>query len=430
MDAEILFPALCEASVGKLSPEEFQKKLYAWFEEKGLVADLRCYLRVLMINKLRNASKFERKTNFSLKKQALSLVIAEHLLREGCHYTLSIFSTEVPSVATQIPFSLFETHYNRDNDYKFDEDSVMNLLQLLGVRKNSDNGVRISSLYFRNFGSLLNCFINTPYPVENLENDEFRGDFNDLNRILNIFGVPLNTVKELWDKIRIGFRQEEEKTNLLLKNTIEEMRNKIAHRENQMRELIDEVKILKDKNGNLKEELKSTKKQITQIMTHESALNAKEEFLKSKLDEISKLEHKDPICPLQHCTDSCKINEELINENSRLKEMEKNKNIEHERMQSRINLLEKDLESAQVKIQFLNTCLLHSSQMNLQSSKIIIQYLYSEIIFFLDDSVEISEESSDHLTDEVLKQVRLKLQRLEQESLKLDLKFRNLQIKS
>jgi hypothetical protein len=182
-------PALLKTPTTQMSSKEFQRMLYTWFEEKGLVSDLRSYLRVLMIKELRNTTvgKIDHnKANFSLSKQAFSLVIAEHLLREGCHYTLSIFSTEVPGVASQLPFSLFEAHCH-DETWRFDQDSLLNVLELIGISKTSTESLRIAGHYFRNQGSLLNCLVNSKIDTVEVSNVDNGGDY--LGTVLRVLGV-------------------------------------------------------------------------------------------------------------------------------------------------------------------------------------------------------------------------------------------------
>lgn len=42
-----------EKILGNMTTDEFQSKLYVWFEEKGVLSDLRTHLRHQMINALK-----------------------------------------------------------------------------------------------------------------------------------------------------------------------------------------------------------------------------------------------------------------------------------------------------------------------------------------------------------------------------------------
>lgn len=85
--------------VKELTSEQFQEELNRWFQDRGIIADLRSHLRHLMITALQNTQiglKPMYKT--SPKSQALDLLLAEYLLSRGCHYTLSVFTSEVPTL--------------------------------------------------------------------------------------------------------------------------------------------------------------------------------------------------------------------------------------------------------------------------------------------------------------------------------------------
>ncbi|RZC34548.1 MLP1-like, partial [Asbolus verrucosus] len=433
MENENISPALYETPPSQMTSQEFQRMLYTWFEEKGLVADLRSYLRVLMINKLRNTTvgKIDHnKTNFSLPKQAFSLVIAEHLLREGCHYTLSIFSTEVPGVANQLPFSLFEAHCQKESDtWRFDQDSVLNVLELVGISKNSNESLRIAALYFRNYGSLLSCMISSKTAdgardskIDSKNNEDI-GDY--LNRVLSVMGVPTNIIDEVGKRLQQNITQERERNTSLIQGhfgkIIEELKMQLEAKDNHIKQLVDEHVVQKKDNKKLRSDLKDTRKRLNQMILQEKSVKMKEEQIREQLEELGKLQqglkesfHKDKEkilepCAQKHCTQSCQNNlllrEELQKEILQMQETDKNKTVEIERLNAKVNSLLRSLQNSQIKIEFLNSCLLRSNQINMDQGE---------------EPRVLSDETSESLTEEVLKEVRSKLLELERESDELD----------
>lgn len=363
-----IFPALFPTSTTQMSAKEFQRTLYTWLEEKGLVHDLRSYLRVLMINQLRSTriGKIDQKPNFSLSKQAFSLVIAEHLLHEGCHYTLSIFSTEVPGVASQIPFSLFEAHSDCDK-WRFDEESLTNVLELIGISKGSSESLRISALYFRNSESLLSCLVATKAAevkeIGQIDNEDYLG------KVLSVLGVPLKMAGDIKNRV------EEDLVHYVRET--EAFRLELNQRNQEIQRLINCQIEQKRVNKKLKIELKEARRKLAQAVLHEENLNLRERKIQEKLDEVKRLQKgfektltkdKVQICDLKHCTETCQKNlvltEELRKEISNLVEMNRSKTNEIDRLTSKITQLNKDLTNSRLNIDFLNSCLLRCNQLN------------------------------------------------------------------
>lgn len=82
-----------------LSQAQFQEELDRWFQRRGIISDLRSHLRHLMVMALQNTQIGPKSSDESSPKaQALNLLVAEYLLRHKCHYTLSVFTSEVPAL--------------------------------------------------------------------------------------------------------------------------------------------------------------------------------------------------------------------------------------------------------------------------------------------------------------------------------------------
>lgn len=346
------------ADSSQMTSQEFQQMLYTWCEEKGLVSDLRSYLRVLMIKKLRNTAMGRldsTRTNVSLSRQALHLVIGEHLLREGCHYTLSIFSTEVPGIASYLPFSLFEAHRQEDS-WRFDKDCVLNVLELIGISKTSTESLRILGLYLKNFGSLLDCLISAKsVEAENKNYDIVRsprtGNITQyIENILENLGLPQKLVDEVKNNMIESLEVEkhnvktEEKQHYM--KIINNHKKSIDEKDQQLKILIQEQLEQKTSNKKLKNEMKEARQRLNQTTLKEQSLKMKEKQIENKLDEISQLgrrlkeSYEMKKCTEKHCGEQCeailKLNEQNLKEIETMRINDHSKTLEMKRLNDKM----------------------------------------------------------------------------------------------
>lgn len=144
-----------EKSLKGLSPQEFQQMLSAWFQEKGIVQDMKSYLKFQMVNVLKNTviGKNIKKGSvqtFTLAQQASHLIVAEYLMYHGCHFALSLFCTEV-NLSTILPeLKLFFEGENVSKDAfrQFDKENLIHILEIIGISKGSQYFSNIVNEYF------------------------------------------------------------------------------------------------------------------------------------------------------------------------------------------------------------------------------------------------------------------------------------------
>lgn len=171
-----------DATTKELSAEGFRNLLSSWFEEKGIVSDLKSHVRYRMINILKNTAigrdivrKSLQKT--SLSRQAVNLIVAEYLMQNHYHYTLSIFNTEA-GLTDIFPVS---GEFNDSNPAKFDPDNVRNIMELIGISKmNILSNELLSSYYTDQDASILSSLVTllhrlTDKRCEMLDNDQYPG---------------------------------------------------------------------------------------------------------------------------------------------------------------------------------------------------------------------------------------------------------------
>lgn len=167
LDNEHIAPAIKQNETelnNPLSSQEFQTTLYYWFNQKGIVSNMRSYLRMKMINALKQTTigeSLKNNNNVNMEDQALNVLIADYLFQHGYDYSLSVFSTEVPikTLVSEFCFFLFnkeKTQYR----HKIDEENAMSVIELLGINGNSEVAREILKTY-KQFekGSLLLCIL-------------------------------------------------------------------------------------------------------------------------------------------------------------------------------------------------------------------------------------------------------------------------------
>ncbi|XP_067000359.2 centriole and centriolar satellite protein ofd1 isoform X2 [Anabrus simplex] len=157
----------------ELSAEEFQKKLLDWFEDRGILSELRSHLRHQMVAALKD-TKLGTQTmgNFrqagSPKLQAINLLVAEFLLQQEYHYTLSVFTSEVPLLRNLPEFTAplqssvkgLSTSFGNKGYPRFQQRDVHDILEAVGLSPNSEEGAVAYRLYENSREEpLLNCII-------------------------------------------------------------------------------------------------------------------------------------------------------------------------------------------------------------------------------------------------------------------------------
>lgn len=213
-----LKPALNIKTDGKteLSPQEFQRQLYSWFEDRGLLAELRAHLRLQMINILKSTGigKNTIKQGISPKLQALNMLIAEFFLHQEYHYSLCVFTTEVPlvNIFADMPNCLINKSSPelKPIKWRFTEKDMWDLLETLGITQNTDEGNHIKKLYYDSDESLLTSLIRMLYKMKIVKEESSNKlpANENLNTSINVikdgsFDVIYQNIGELLAKFRI-----------------------------------------------------------------------------------------------------------------------------------------------------------------------------------------------------------------------------------
>ncbi|XP_052131388.1 uncharacterized protein LOC113215442 [Frankliniella occidentalis] len=146
-----------------ISSKEFQRQLFDWFEKRGLLSELRTFMRHRMISALYSNDapcpglRFSSDTSVSPTLQALLLLIVEFLVKQEYHYTMSIFVAEAPLIASFPKFSGYVSYMPQYDTLKsgsefprYTEKDVQDIMEVFGISAGSEGMDHILRLYFNN----------------------------------------------------------------------------------------------------------------------------------------------------------------------------------------------------------------------------------------------------------------------------------------
>ncbi|KAK4887666.1 hypothetical protein RN001_003937 [Aquatica leii] len=306
----------------ELSSEEFQKYLYGWFQDRGLLTELRAHLRKQMVNVLKDSAMghtvaTQQKQSLSPKVQGINLLIGEFLLYHNYYYSLSVFSTEVPAISVLPEFPLGVNNEWKTKKWRFMEKDMWDLLETLGIARESDFGEKVYQSYYKTdteplLTSIINCIklTNKGLPpnrsCENLfecstyeEWIKTVGEllqFNNistpnikdiLNTIVNLVETERKRIKKeavddlLQHRIKLEEeftkRYEEQKKKLkLVTNSLEMEKTKVLNEQTRKQKEVDQFSVKVLKHQNLLQDRYHT------LIVRERDVNKKEYNLKQK----------------------------------------------------------------------------------------------------------------------------------------------------
>ncbi|CAH1104124.1 unnamed protein product [Psylliodes chrysocephalus] len=442
-----------EAAIPMLSPstnissQEFQSLLTSWYEEKGILSQLRAQLRFKMINVLKNTAigrditKKTSQTSISLSKQAINLIVAEFLMKNNFDYSLSIFNTEAGLSSMYIDNLVNESG---KQSLHFDKENIVNILELIGINKTTYLCEDILNIYYDNDENipLLSCLINMlSIPIEpNEEPPDLKPktyidlrhetDFiREVGTVLLDSHISIDKVicvieiiKNLHNKEIKRLEDNCTKTVEKLKNVLSTKDKQIEHMEKKKR--MAEIKLLKiigDYNS-LKHHMKNVIKD--RLLKEQEIKNLKN---KSKTDDSKPEKNSDICCNLDHCDNTCKENKQMLiqlqSDNQELYKKNAEQKEEITDLQKKYNELLHDFHFLQKKVSLLNLKVNEDrpvSHLNLNTKEIDIKYPNKEHSY---KQMEITD-SSDSITEEVIRQAWLRLEQLEKESKEIEEQYK------
>lgn len=343
MSEENIKPAIIPATtqeVGEMSAEEFQRTLLRWFEEHGVVSELRTHLRRNMVDILHNTplgqSVSQRRTPISSKDQVINLLIAEFLMRNKYQFSLSVFSSEVPLSNVLPQYLSNSSHMNPnltvpsstiENDSSlrptFTDNYFWEILDTLGFARDSIYTQKLHEFYFnhetndsllvgmlrllasicnvRNKSGPFRCNRNSGLTAEFMESD-IEPWLKDIYNLLIHFEVPDSIIqnlhghlKSVFDKEHAKIRSEEStKFNLMhsqIQSDFQTREAEICRMINEMentfykekRKLVAQVEEEQEKLSKMQ---KTVQKKSTELDDRLESVRRKEQLLQERENEV------------------------------------------------------------------------------------------------------------------------------------------------
>ena len=138
--------------------QEYLSSMYKWFEECGVISNIRTHLRQNLISALRSKELlFKTDGPKSAKQYVYDLLVAEYLFNHNYAYTLSVFASEAPLL---INFSNKTVQTSGEaSKEKLQSDYILHALETLGINPHDAKGRYVMSQYIENDVPLLLCVL-------------------------------------------------------------------------------------------------------------------------------------------------------------------------------------------------------------------------------------------------------------------------------
>lgn len=369
---ENINPAINEPGPTEMSAEEFKRNLITWFEDRGLLSDLRAHLRKQMIGIIKDTTlgqTMKVETKISPKSHVINILIAEFLLKNKYHYSLSVFSTEVPFFVLP-EFSL----------KSFSPQNFYDIMEALGISAESVESRRLHETYFQeNEQSLLGCILRLMSKIsKNKILDDGQGTSDDFGKMeawikevhmtLKRYGVSESMIVPIREQLRMIFENEmirvktEEVKKYHVKQSV--IDKSLENRESDIKKLISQMEnaYLQEKkkiseewakeHENVEKLKRNLRQRKIEFETKNNLIVKKEEVIKQHEKEVEdQLEIlKSRMRVMQNVYDS------IIEENrkiSEVKDIRKSPNSEdvYDRLHNEYTILRDEIQSTKTIIE-------------------------------------------------------------------------------
>ncbi|XP_003426364.1 uncharacterized protein LOC100679451 [Nasonia vitripennis] len=152
---------------------DYYSTVYSWFDKCGIISNIQTHLRQNLVNALKNrdlAQKFDKTAPKSAKQYVYDLLIAEYLWNRNYAYTLSVLASEAPLL---INFNKHvkqsggsESTSSSGSKQKLQSDYVCHTLETLGIEPTKAKGQSIIKEYENSDLPLLLCILQWTKTVE------------------------------------------------------------------------------------------------------------------------------------------------------------------------------------------------------------------------------------------------------------------------
>ncbi|XP_043491549.1 spindle pole body component 110-like isoform X2 [Polistes fuscatus] len=419
---------------------KYSDTVYTWFDRCGIISNIRTNLRRNLVNALKYKD-LSLKDYCSKPKPAKQYVfdflVAEYLFNSNYAYTLSVFASEAPLLIqfdNHVPDSYDEK--KTQNKQKLQKDYIYHTLETLGIQPSDPEGQYIMSEYVDNDAPLLLCilkcisvctlnFNKVPSFKKSIMTSTKETQTDTSLRISTDIEKLRSIKKKIFRQKQIFDMQLKEK-EIGLKNravVIEEQLTSLNEKLEKAQELMRMVTLKEQQlnEKNQKEEQHLFQKEIELSFKHNALLleseriQKKQDMYESYKRDLEKL-HEELTVTKKAFSSNCNLRDTGIQTSSSNDLGDKNKDVQfHGEKKELVKLL----HDQQLKIDELTQYAIqlsrrfeeiHQSRSTLIEDPMITKKaLYTNTI--------VSESSS---TEDILQDAKLRLKRLEEESIKAD----------
>ncbi|XP_078040932.1 uncharacterized protein LOC144472095 [Augochlora pura] len=417
--------------------QECNTSMYNWFEKSGMIANIRTHLRQNLINALRNKDLNLKTDNPKSAKQYIyDLLIAEYLFNHNYAYTLSVFASEAPLLINFANKTVQRPDENEEGTTeKLQNDYIFHALETLGINPHDRKGQYVLSQYIESDMPLLLCILkcitmfsyNMHNSIPMKENVALCNESTQTKFSWVSYNSHIEKLLSLKKKVSLHKQMVNNKLHkremmlkeqaLLTQRNIEVLNTKLHQVQNAVHSMS-----LKEKD--LKKERQSNEQKIQQkemeVALKERLLLQEENRLRREQNDRMKLEED-----IKQLQEHKKIAEMTASRRVQSIEVQTDFAIESS-LEDKIKVLTKEKEELNALIQDQQLRIEQITQRALQLSRQIegIRVLRPtiEVPTQTNGNTVISECSS---TEDILQDAKLRLKRLEEESMKADQYYYN-----
>ncbi|XP_033330321.2 uncharacterized protein LOC117222631 [Megalopta genalis] len=417
--------------------QECNTSMYNWFEKSGMIANIRTHLRQNLINALRNKD-LNLKTDHpkSAKQYIYDLLIAEYLFNHNYAYTLSVFASEAPLLINFTNKTVQRPDENEERTTeKLQNDYVFHALETLGINPHDTKGQYVLSQYIESDMPLLLCILkcitmfsyNMHNSVPMKENVALCNESTQTTFSWVSYNSHIEKLLALKKKVCLHKQMVNNKLykrEMMLKEQALLAQQNIEVLNTKLQQVQNAVHSMSLKEKELKNERQSNEQKILQkemeLALKERLLLQEENRLQREQNDHMKLEED-----LKQLQEQKKMEEAIANQRVQNMEVQTDFAIEAS-LEDKIKVLTKEKEELNALIQDQQLRIEQITQRALQLSRQIegIRVLRPaiEVPTQTNGNTVISECSS---TEDILQDAKLRLKRLEEESMKADQYYYN-----
>lgn len=400
--------------------EEYYSTLYNWFEKCGVVANIRTHLRQNLVNALKSRELVIKGDGPKCAKQYVyDLLIAEYLFNRNYAYTLSVLASEAPLLVNFADNKTLEKPGGIGKG-KLQTDYIFHALETLGINPRDPKGQYVVSRYAEGDLPLLLCVLKciTMFSYNLLDDVPVKGKVSLCNestqtefswRSHSQYAEKLSALKRKIDAHKQSVDNKLREREMMLKEQTVVIEQQLGTLNDKLHQVQNAVHNMSLKEKQFKEEMQVSKQQLLQ---KEIELTMKERLLSQ---EASRLNREQDDCEKVARSREPK----QVQTGETLDQFLKSIDVQTDGHDDKIEILTKEKEELTALIREQQLRIEQITQRALQLSRQVedIRSLRPAINAPTQTNVVVSESSS---TEDILQDARLRLKRLEEESLKAD----------